>query len=251
VIFVSYSHADTKWLKRFMTIAKPLESYAKITCWSDKNIQPGKWEPQIQEAMRKASVALLLVSDEFLASDYIMTKEVPYLLEAHANNKLLVLWVYLAPCLIETTEISTFQAITINGLKALISMGEWEWKETFCKACRTIDDRIKIRETPSINSALTGKGVERKETHFNVLAKQASREVEVLVYGGDKLWYRQAPVKPGSRATTCYFGNEKSKKGSEYRVIALTTATPLKHGGKYSNLPGYRTCSSEITVKRS
>ena len=45
--------------------------------WSDKDIRAGEWEKQIEAAMRGAVAAVLLVSDHFLASDYIIEKELP------------------------------------------------------------------------------------------------------------------------------------------------------------------------------
>ena len=42
--------------------------------------------------------AVLLVSDNFLASDYIMTKELPYFLGAYRERGLMIFWMYLEPC---------------------------------------------------------------------------------------------------------------------------------------------------------
>jgi hypothetical protein len=74
MIFVSYSHADEKWRKRFETILKPLSRSEGIRFWSDRDIKAGEWEPQIEKAMKDAVAAVLLVSDNFLASDYIIEK---------------------------------------------------------------------------------------------------------------------------------------------------------------------------------
>lgn len=41
---------------------------------------------------------MLMVSDSFLASDYIMEKEVPHLLRANKERALLIFWLYLEPC---------------------------------------------------------------------------------------------------------------------------------------------------------
>lgn len=80
MIFVSYSHADEKWRKRFEIISRPLGRSEGIRFWSDRDLKAGEWEPQIERAMRGAVAAILLVSDNFLASDYIIEKELPFLL---------------------------------------------------------------------------------------------------------------------------------------------------------------------------
>jgi hypothetical protein len=74
MIFVSYSHPDEKWRERFETISKPLSKSEEIQFWSDRKLRAGQWERQIEQAMQSALAAVLLVSDNFLASDYIMTK---------------------------------------------------------------------------------------------------------------------------------------------------------------------------------
>lgn len=72
MIFVSYSYADEKWRKRFETISKPLSRFEKIQFWSDRDVKAGEWEPQIEKALKNCIAAVLLVSDNFLASDYII-----------------------------------------------------------------------------------------------------------------------------------------------------------------------------------
>jgi hypothetical protein len=78
MIFVSYSHRDEAWRKQFEIISKPLSRAGSMRFWSDRDIKAGEWEKQIEAAMKGAVAAVLLVSDNFLASDYIVEKELPY-----------------------------------------------------------------------------------------------------------------------------------------------------------------------------
>ena len=51
---------------------EPLERTATLELWSDEKIQPGsEWREEIRDAIKKARVAVLLVSADFLASDFI------------------------------------------------------------------------------------------------------------------------------------------------------------------------------------
>jgi predicted nucleotide-binding protein len=71
-VFISYSHTDIEWLKRLQIHLKPLEREGAIELWSDEKIQPGsKWREEIRDAIKKARVAVLLVSVDFIASEYI------------------------------------------------------------------------------------------------------------------------------------------------------------------------------------
>lgn len=79
MIFVSYSHADEKWRQRFELISKPLSRSEGIKFWSDRNLKTGEWEPQIEQAIQGAIAAVLLVSDSYVASEYVARTEWPCL----------------------------------------------------------------------------------------------------------------------------------------------------------------------------
>ncbi|HMI89790.1 MAG TPA: NB-ARC domain-containing protein, partial [Polyangiales bacterium] len=80
-VFVSYSHADKVWLERLRIILKPYPVYEQL--WIDPYIPVGeRWERAIEAALQRAEVGLLLLSTDFLASDFILDKELPALRQA-------------------------------------------------------------------------------------------------------------------------------------------------------------------------
>jgi TIR domain/NB-ARC domain len=80
VVFVSYSRSDADWLPRFETMLRPVVDGRGMRVWSDTSIGAGRrWRPEIDDAIACADVALLLVSPDFLASDFIMRQELPAL----------------------------------------------------------------------------------------------------------------------------------------------------------------------------
>src|SRR3954454_5115443 len=82
VVFVSYSRADAYWLQRFQVLLKPLLRRRRLQLWADTAVAGGQgWHPAIERAIAQSAVALLLVSGDFLASDFIMAQELRARLE--------------------------------------------------------------------------------------------------------------------------------------------------------------------------
>ena len=77
-LFVSYSHPDRHWLRRFVVMLAPLARNRGIRFWADEHIWVGDdWHRAIQDAVGRAGVALLLVSPDFLASRFIVKRSCP------------------------------------------------------------------------------------------------------------------------------------------------------------------------------
>jgi hypothetical protein len=110
-IFISYSHRDKRWLDILETNLKPLVTGSRLKIWSDRQIEPGEdWKADINNALAAAKVAVLLVSPDFLASEFITEYELPAFLEAERKNELKLLWVPVSHSNYKHTLISRFQS---------------------------------------------------------------------------------------------------------------------------------------------
>ena len=78
-IFISYAHTDKAYYDRLMILLNVLKNYVGgIDDWSDQRIKTGqRWKEEIEKALRQADIAILLVSTDFLASDFIRNNELP------------------------------------------------------------------------------------------------------------------------------------------------------------------------------
>jgi hypothetical protein len=111
-VFISYSHKDREWLERLQVHLKPLMRDHQINIWDDTRIVPGaKWHDEIQNALQSAKVAVLLISPDFLASDFIVNEELPALLHAAEQDGAVILPVVLRHSLFFTTKLANFQAV--------------------------------------------------------------------------------------------------------------------------------------------
>jgi hypothetical protein len=92
-VFVSYSHLDKKYLEHFKRHFGTLKN---VDFWEDSRIKSGDiWREEIEKAMKKAKVAILFLSVDFLNSDFIINEELPKLLDAANNEGAKILCVYL------------------------------------------------------------------------------------------------------------------------------------------------------------
>ncbi len=125
-VFISYSHADRKWLERLQVHLRPLIRDSIADIWDDTRIQAGdKWSVEIREALEAASVAVLLISADFLASDYVQSEELPALLKAAEQRGLLILQVIVSPSRFERTQLAQLQAVN-SPAEPLINMNEYQ-----------------------------------------------------------------------------------------------------------------------------
>lgn len=82
-VFISYARKDREYLDRLRVHLKPLERARPIEVLADDGIKSGgKWQQTIQEMIETAEIAILLISADFFASEFIMKNELPFLLTA-------------------------------------------------------------------------------------------------------------------------------------------------------------------------
>lgn len=110
--FISYAHADNesanrneRWLDRVLTHLRPLIRNGTLDAWSDKQIKSGHlFNQTIHDAIDSADAAVLLISSNFLASDYISESEMPALLAQARLKGIPIIPVILKPCIFELIE---------------------------------------------------------------------------------------------------------------------------------------------------
>lgn len=150
-VFISYSHQDTEWLKRLRIHLKPLERLYELEIWDDTKIDPGlKWKEEIKKAVAASQVAVLLISADFLASDFIATDELPPLLDAAEKQGAVILPLILSPSMfLKYEKLAQFQSIN-DPSRPLISMTKVEQEAVLVSVVEQIEVASKRSgQTPS------------------------------------------------------------------------------------------------------
>jgi N-acetyl-anhydromuramyl-L-alanine amidase AmpD len=137
-VFVSYSHKDKKWLDALRIHLKPLIRDERIRVWDDTRIREGQiWRDEIRAALATASVAVLLVSPDFLASDFIAEDELPQLLDAARRGGVTILWVAVRYSSYKHSKIEPYQAAN-DPQTPLASLRPSQRERAFVEICELI-----------------------------------------------------------------------------------------------------------------
>jgi hypothetical protein len=140
-VFISYSHEDRRWLDRLRVHLRPLERDGIIDAWDDNRIRPGAlWRREISEALNVAKIAVLLVSADFIASDFVTTNELPLLLSAAKAEGSTVLTVIVSPCLLPQ-ELTEFQALNSPD-RPLNQVSKSEQERIFVNLARAVQEAV-------------------------------------------------------------------------------------------------------------
>ena len=115
-LFFSYSHRDETLRDELEIHLTMLKRQGIITTWHDRRIEAGKeFGKEISHYLEEAEIVLLLVSPDFLASDYCYDVEMARALERHEGGEARVIPVILRPCDWHSAPFGTLLAVPKDG----------------------------------------------------------------------------------------------------------------------------------------
>jgi hypothetical protein len=115
-IFYSYSHRDEKLREKLHTHLAVLQRGRLISEWHDRKITAGDaWKGCIDERLKSAGIILLLVSPDFVASDYCYDVELRHALKRHRRGDARVIPIILRPCEWKFTPFAALQSLPTDG----------------------------------------------------------------------------------------------------------------------------------------
>src|SRR5437016_4520884 len=115
-VFISYAHEDESWRQQLEAHLSLLRREGLVADWHDRQIIPGTdWAQEIDEHLETAAIILLLVSSDFLASDYCYEIEMRRALQRHQHKEARVIPIILRPCDWQSAPFARLQALPRGG----------------------------------------------------------------------------------------------------------------------------------------
>lgn len=109
-VFVGYSRKDRWYLEKLKSHMARYERENLLNVWDDQKVKAGKnYIDELRYAISITKVAILLVSPDFLASDFIASNVLPPLLQAAEKEGAVILPVIIKPCVFEDTALHYYQ----------------------------------------------------------------------------------------------------------------------------------------------
>lgn len=148
-IFFCYSHKDDKSRQELTKHLSILKRQGVISDWHDRKILPGsEWDKEIDDHVNTASIILLLISADFLNSDYCYDKEMGRALQRHETGEARVIPIILRHVDWKGALFAKLQALPIDG----ISIDNKRWKnrdeafENVTRGIRAAVEAIRAKE---------------------------------------------------------------------------------------------------------
>ena len=179
-VFVSYSHQDREWLKRLRVHLRPLERRYGVDVWVDTDIKPGsKWREEIEKGLATAKVAVLLVSADFIASDFVEKNELPPLLRAAEAEGTVILPLILSPSMFSRMdELAQFQAVNDPSMP-LVNLTKGEQEAALVRLTEAIENALGYLPNKKVGEH----GVARQSSRQSRLQAEATAEEQQLSEG--------------------------------------------------------------------
>ena len=160
-VFISYAHEDEPLCRQLEAHLSLQRRQGLISEWHDREILPGaEWSREIDQHLEAASLILLLISPDFLASDYCYEIEMQRALERHKQGEVCVIPIILRPCDWRTSPFARLQCLPRDG-KAVTT-----WQNPDEAFLAIVQGLRRMIEEQQIPTRLLFKGERRNRTRL-------------------------------------------------------------------------------------
>ena len=190
-LFISYSHRDTELRERLEAHLAMLRRENIISLWNDRCISAGSdVHDEISENLENSHIILLLVSADFINSDYCYEREMTRALERHNNGEATVIPVILSPCEWQQTPFSSLRNTPGDG-QAITGFSDTDQAfNIVAKDIREAVARINVRRNPTLEENATNPDkTPARPVSGNVLIRKTFTDLEKNQFIKDSFSY--------------------------------------------------------------
>ena len=152
-VFFSYSHKDAIFLDALEAHLALLKRQGVIKTWHDRDIDAGRViDTEIQKNIEAAHIILLLISSDFINSDYCYSKELTHALQRHEVGTAIVLPIIVRPCDWRSAPFGELKAVPDDGRP----ITEWPNQDTafvnVVDAIRKLAEKTQDEKKPAVRT---------------------------------------------------------------------------------------------------
>src|SRR5437868_10967027 len=152
-IFFCYAHEDEALLKKLKSHLRPLQRQGLIDVWHDRDIRAGSdWEREISHHLNTAQVILLLISPDFMDSDYCYGIEMKQAIERHARGEAFIIPIILRYVYWQGEPLGKLQALPTDA-KPVTSSSWHDLDEAFfnvVEGIRIVIDSLLVQQAKAL-----------------------------------------------------------------------------------------------------
>lgn len=144
-IFIAYTRTDESYLRELRAQLKILERKKAVNIWYDGKLIAGqKWNEEIEKQLATSDIFLMLLSADFINSDYAYGKEMEHALKRHERGEAIIIPIIARDCAWELTPLAELQA-PVQG-KALSSVNIEERQSLYKGIVLDINKAVQKRQ---------------------------------------------------------------------------------------------------------
>lgn len=115
-LFISYAHIDETYCDQLRGALTVYERGGELAVWDDTKIIPGqKWEKEIIRKLEEAQIIVLLLSNDFIRSDYCTLVEMQKAIERERRGECSIVSIVVRQCRFDKLQVGKLQAILPGG----------------------------------------------------------------------------------------------------------------------------------------
>jgi len=236
-IFCCYAREDQPLLLKLKTHLALLEREGSLNIWHDMDISPGtEWEEEINKHLNTAHIILLLISPDFMASEYCYSKEMKQAMERHERGEACVIPILLRPGIWQKATLAKLQVLPNNAQ----AVTEWKNRDKAFFAVAQGIEQVAKEQLTKLSITSSGSGQEESDTntsHYSgkytikndgpTQGQVVGEHVYVTMYFGNSQEEHESPLGgSGNKSDHSQVSHYPSSEPPQSKIDA--TRLPLK-----------------------